>query len=254
MEAWKSRLPRTREDWERGWTFIEPYFADLPPGHITLELLDEWYARLMRAKGIDVAYRAMKTWRALYNVMAGMKLCTPKADPSLAIRRKTPNRRTQVWSEGEAVRLVKGAWRAGYRGLACIIAVAWDTSFSPVDVRTLTPAQAVKTAQEWGFLIERTKSGEAAFGTLSPRTQRLVLAYVESLGVTLLDDAPIFRSRGFARAPRAADRAPACLTRRTRWSTTSPNCAGWFSGKGRSVASWTCGDPARSRPMPAALP
>ncbi|MER9628830.1 hypothetical protein [Mesorhizobium sp. M0296] len=48
-----------------------------------------------------------------------------------------------------------------------------------------------------GFLIARTKSGEAAFGTLSPRTQRLVLAYVESLGVTLLDDAPIFRSRGF---------------------------------------------------------
>ncbi|MER8484957.1 hypothetical protein [Mesorhizobium sp. M1322] len=101
MEAWKSRLPRTREDWERGWTFIEPYFADLPPADITLELLDEWYARLLRAKGIDVAYRAMKTWRALYNVMAGMKLCAPRADPSLAIRRKTPNRRTQVWSEGE---------------------------------------------------------------------------------------------------------------------------------------------------------
>ncbi|WP_202363123.1 hypothetical protein [Mesorhizobium sp. L-2-11] len=64
-------------------------------------------------------------------------------------------------------------------------------------MRTLTPARAVQTAQEWGFLIERTKSGEAAFGTLSPRMQRLVLAYVESLGVTLLDDAPIFRSRGF---------------------------------------------------------
>ncbi|MER9282029.1 hypothetical protein [Mesorhizobium sp. M0522] len=196
-EAWKRLAPRTREDWERGWTYIEPYFADLPPADISLELLDEWYARLLRAKGVDIAYRAMKTWRALYNVMAGMKLCQPKADPSLAIRRKTPVPRRQTWTEGETVRLVKGAWRAGYRGLACIIAVAWDTSFSPVDARTLTPAQAVQTAKEWGFLIERTKSGEPAFGTLSARTQRLVLSYIESLGVTLLDDAPIFRSRGF---------------------------------------------------------
>ncbi|TPM41584.1 hypothetical protein [Mesorhizobium sp. B2-3-4] len=202
MEAWKRMAPRTREDWERGWTYIEPYFADLPPADITLELLDDWYARLLRAKGIDIAYRAVKTWRSLYNVMAGLKLCTPKADPSLAIRRKTPNARHQVWTEGEAVRLVKGAWRNGFRGLACIVAVAWDTSFSPVDVRTLTPAQAMQTAKEWGFLIERTKSGESAFGTLSARTQRLVLAYIDQLGATLLDDAPIFRSRGFAPGPK----------------------------------------------------
>ena len=85
--------PRTREDWERGWTFIEPFFADLPPADISLELLDEWYGRLLRVKGVDIAYRAMKTWRSLYTVMAGMKLCTPKADPSHAIRRQTPNRR-----------------------------------------------------------------------------------------------------------------------------------------------------------------
>ena len=32
---------------------------------------------------------------------------------------------------------MKSAWRHGYHGLACIIAVAWDTQFSPVDVRTL---------------------------------------------------------------------------------------------------------------------
>lgn len=197
LQEWQRKPPRTREDWERGWSFIEPIFADLPPAAITLEVLDEWYADLLRVNGVDIAYRAMKTWRSLYTVMAGMKLCPPRADPSQAIRRKTPPPRHQTWTAGEVVRLVKGAWRAGYRGLACIVAVAWDTSFSPVDVRTLTPAQAMKTAQEWGFLIARTKSREAAFGTLSKRTQRLVLAYVEGLGVTLLDDAPIFRSRGF---------------------------------------------------------
>ncbi|ESY14056.1 hypothetical protein X751_28835 [Mesorhizobium sp. LNJC395A00] len=60
MDAWKRKPPRTREDWERGWTFIEPYFADLPPADITLELLDDWYGRLLRVKGVDIAYRAVK--------------------------------------------------------------------------------------------------------------------------------------------------------------------------------------------------
>lgn len=203
MQAWKTKPIRTREDWERGWQWIEPVFADLPPSSITLEHLDRWYHRLLQKHGVDSAYRAMKTWRALYNVMASMKLCAPKGDPSLAIRRKTPKGRHQVWRAGEVVRFVKGAWRAGFKGLACIIAIAWDTSFSPVDVRSLTSAQAMETADgAWGFLIDRTKSREAAFGTLSPRTRRLIEAYVADLGVTLLDDAPIFRTRGFAPGPK----------------------------------------------------
>lgn len=198
MEAWKRRPVRTREDWERGWGYIDPVFGDLPPSSITLAHLDAWYARLLNKNGVDIAYRAMKTWRALYVVMAGMKLCRQGEDPSLSIRRQTPQGRTETWRAGEVVRMVKGAWRNGYKGLACIVAIAWDTSFSPVDVRTLTPAQAMQTGStEWGFLIERTKSGESAFGTLSPRTQRLVTAYVDGLGATLLDDAPIFRTRGF---------------------------------------------------------
>ena len=125
-----------------------------------------------------------------------MKLVTGQ-DPSRAIRRKTPKGRHQIWSDGEVVRLVKGAWRPGYCGLACIIAVAWDTSFAPVDVRTLTPAQAFDSGSEWGFLIERTKTGKPAFGTLTARTRRLVQNYVEHLGVVVLLDSPIFRSRGY---------------------------------------------------------
>lgn len=201
-ESWKAREPRTREDWERGWRYIDPVFGDQPPRAVTFELLDDWYHALLRKHGVDIAYRAMKTWRSLYTVMAGMKLCPAGQDPSRAIRRRSQKRRTETWSAGEVVRMVKAAWRAGYRGLACIVAVAWDTSFSPVDVRTLTPAQAMQTGEDWGFLITRAKSGEAAFGTLSRRTQRLVLAYVDGLGVTLLDDAPIFRTRGFTPGPK----------------------------------------------------
>jgi hypothetical protein len=159
-------------------------------------MLDKWYFAIKAKKGAGEAGRAMKTWRALYNVLADMKLCAKGQDPSLSIRRESVAGRVETWSEGEAVRLVKQAWREGYQGLACIIAVAWDTGFSPVDVRTLAQSNAVALGGSWGFRVERTKTGEAALGTLSTRTRKLVEAYVAQLGFDLHDDAPIFRTRG----------------------------------------------------------
>jgi hypothetical protein len=201
-DSWaKGRKLRTREDWERGWSYIEPYFGDQPPGVVTFEHLDRWYHGLKAKHGIGEAFRAMKTWRALFKVMASMKLVTGQ-DPSLAIRRETPKPRHQTWTEGEAVRLVKGAWRAGYRGLACIVAIAWDTGFAPVDVRTLTPADAFEAGGEWGFAIDRDKTGVAVLGTLSPRTRRLILTYLDQLGASVFPDAALFRSRGYAAGPK----------------------------------------------------
>ena len=72
--TWASKAHRTREDWDRGWDYIEPYFGDVPPSKITFEHIDKWYARIMRQKGAGEAGRAMKIWRAHYNVMASMRL------------------------------------------------------------------------------------------------------------------------------------------------------------------------------------
>jgi hypothetical protein len=74
--SWKGKKLRTREDWERGWRYIEPVFGDRPASKITFEHLDRWYARLLDKHGVDGAYRAMKTWRSIYCVMASMKLVT----------------------------------------------------------------------------------------------------------------------------------------------------------------------------------
>lgn len=197
---------RTREDWERGWKYIDPVFGDVAPDTITMELMDKWYHRLKEKHGIGEAGRAMKTWRALYTVMAAMKLCMPDQDPSRAIRKQSVPGRTETWTEGEVVRLVKGAWRSGFKGLACIIAVAWDTSFSPVDCRTLTPANAMAAGDDWGFLIKRGKTDETAFGIMSPRTRRLVQYYVSGLDFELHEDAPIFRTRGAAPGPKGGRR------------------------------------------------
>lgn len=201
-DSWaKGRKLRTREDWERGWAYIEPYFGDQPPAVVTFEHLDRWYHMIKAKHGVGEAFRAMKTWRALYRIVSSMKLVTGQ-DPSLAIRRETPKPRHQVWTEGEAARIVKGAWRASYKGLACIVAVAWDTGFAPVDVRTLTPADAFEAGEDWGFAIDRDKTGVPVFGTLSPRTRRLILAYLDHLGAAVLPDAPLFRSRGHAPGPK----------------------------------------------------
>ena len=162
--AWAAKKPRSREDWDRGWKYIEPFFADQRPASITFEMLDKWYFAIKAKKGTGEADSAMKTWRALYNVLADMKLCSKGQDPSLSIRRKSVAGRTQAWTEGEVVRLAKQAWRTGYRGLACVIAVAWDTGFSPVDVRTLSQANVVALGDSWG-----SKSS-------APRPARLRLA------------------------------------------------------------------------------
>lgn len=194
---WTKKPPRTREDWERSWRYIDPAFGTSDPRTVTFELIDRWYAHLTKVKGVGEAGRALKIWRALYGVLASLKLCTPGHDPSKAIRKEGVAGRTETWREGEVVRMVKSALRAGYGGLACIIAVAWDTQFSPVDARTLTPGQAVTSGSDMAFAIGRTKTNEAAFGILSKRTQRLVEWYIASLAFALHDDAPMFWTRGF---------------------------------------------------------
>lgn len=198
LQAWKGKAPRTREDWERGWKFIAPVFGDMAPSAVTLEMLDQWYARVTAVKGAGEAGRALKIWRALYTVLAALRLCQAGQDPSLGIRKATIAGRTQTWRQFEVVRLCKAAWRSGHRGLACIMAIAWDTSFAPVDVRTLTPSQAVTSGQDIAFLTDRTKTGVSAYGTLSRRTERMVRAYLAGLDYTLHEDAPIFRTKGYA--------------------------------------------------------
>ena len=42
-ETWKAKKPRTREDWERGWSHISPIFGDVAPRTVTFEHVDAWY-------------------------------------------------------------------------------------------------------------------------------------------------------------------------------------------------------------------
>ncbi|MFZ5746197.1 MAG: hypothetical protein ACOY45_00910 [Pseudomonadota bacterium] len=187
--------PRTREDWERGQRAIDPVFGMVAPRTVTFEHLDAFYAATLCGRGVSEAYRAIKHWRRLWKIMAAMAYCAAQADPSKGIRRETPKPRSQVWRSGEVARLVKTAIRSGYTGLACIIAVAWDTQFSPVDARKLTIGNLREHGDALLFeAVRREKTGKAIIGTLSKPTARLVRAYLASHEDALTEE-PIFRHR-----------------------------------------------------------
>jgi hypothetical protein len=192
---WMAKAPRTREEWERAWKHIEPVFGDVRPRIVTLEHISKFRLNVEEKVSRREAHRVIKIWRALWRVAAALKYCTRDADPSLGIRNKEPERRKAAWNYREAVLLVKGAWRAGYFGLAAAIAVAWDSSLSPVDVRSLTPSQRVRDSQGELFEVSRAKTGRAAAGTISRQTSRILDAYLAALGAEIAPDAPLFRNR-----------------------------------------------------------
>jgi len=208
---WAARAHLTREKiWWPAWIRIRDMWGDVAPDTITFEMMSKWRAALEKKYGRGVAHKTLRVWRTFWKIMLGMKVART-ADPSLGIRNRAPAPRWQRWSEGETVRLVKTAWRHGYNGLACIVAVAWDTQFSPVDVRTLA---ARHRATIGGHLIfdrqveGRAKAGRGAIGTVSPRTERLVRAYLETLSIELHPDAILFRTRTgavYGREPLAHD-------------------------------------------------
>jgi hypothetical protein len=195
---WSKRALSARTKiWWPAWFRIRDIWGDIAPDTITFEQMSRWHAALEKKNGRDVAHKTLRVWRAFWPVMQGLKIATG-TDPSRGIRNNAPPPRFQRWREGEAVRLVKGAWREGYQGLACIVAVAWDTQFSPVDVRTLAERHRAVAGGRLIFdrqIDGRAKTGRAAIGTLSRRTERLISAYLSALGAERLPDAVLFRTR-----------------------------------------------------------
>jgi hypothetical protein len=192
---WMVKAPRTREEWGRAWVHIGRVFGDVRPRSVTLEHISAFREKIERDVSRREAHRVIKIWRALWRVAAAMGYCQRDADPALGVRNKEPERRQAIWRTLEPAALIERAWREGYRGLAVVIAVAWDSSLSPVDVRKLTPAQRVRDGQGDMFKVERAKTGRAAIGTISQVTSELLDTYLAQLGAEIAPDAPIFRNR-----------------------------------------------------------
>jgi hypothetical protein len=143
------------------------------------------------------AFRVIKVWRALWAKLPGFGYkALPNADPSLTFANSAPPPRQEIWPHHDVLQLVQRAWRERYYGLAALLAVAWDTMLSPVDVRTLTIGQRLDDGQGSYFDLERAKTGRAAAGTLSRWSEAILDAYLAKLGIELHNAAPIFWTRG----------------------------------------------------------
>ncbi len=196
---WGRKAPRTREDWWRGWKRIKPVFGDVDPRTVSLEDISAWRFAIEETVSLREAHRAVKIWRALWQVAGALLYCDKNADPSGGVRNTAAAARDLTWSEGEVVRVAKRAWRMGYHGLAAVIAVAWDTQLSPGDVRELRQSQLVASQDGAVFFTARGKTGTPVGGVLSPRSLAVLTAYLEQIGVELHDDAYIFRNRSGGR-------------------------------------------------------
>ncbi len=202
--AWASKSEATKKkDWQWSWRWIGPVFGDCDPNTVQPEDIEQLYAHILATKGLHTAHRTIKVWRALWRAMAALGYCEAMADPSRIMRNTAPKGRREVWSEGEVARIGKMAWRLGYRGLAAIIAVAWDTSFSPVDVRRLMASQRHRDARGGFFVAARGKTQVEVIGTLTARSEAVLTTYLDQLGAVVAGDAPLFRNR--AGRPYTAD-------------------------------------------------
>ena len=159
-------------------------WGDVAPDTITFEMMSKWRAALEKKHSRGVAHKTLRVWRTFWKIMLGMKVART-ADPSLGIRnqRRHPagnvGRRAKPFASSKPLgATATGVWRASS-------AVAWDTQFSRVDVRTLA---AGHRAMVGGHLVfdrqadGRAKTGRAAIGTVSARTERLIEAYLGDAG------------------------------------------------------------------------
>ena len=195
-DKWRGLAASTRvKDWDWSWKFIGPVFGDVDPKTIEVEHIEALRLQVLQDRKLHTAHRMIKTWRALWKVMAAMKYCELDADPSKIIRNTAPRGRSQTWKPGEIARLGKAAWRAGYHGLATVISIAWDTQFSPGDCRLLKFSQLVRNSGGWFFDTARAKTNEAVIGTLSRRTENMLTAYIASLPAAITEEMRIFRNR-----------------------------------------------------------
>lgn len=208
----RNKDQESRDDWPRAWKWLGPAFGDVNPTTIQPEHFLRLDAAGGKPKGliakieqkisVTERHRVIKVWRALWVKMAAMGYTHGKVDPSLAIANWTAAPRQAIWLEGEVVRLIKRAWRMGYKGLAALMAAAWDSQLSPIDLRSLTTGQRADDLHGAIFALARAKTNRPAAGSLGKRATRLLDAYITSLEFELLPNAPIFRTRGSGTTPK----------------------------------------------------
>lgn len=201
-EAWKKKGLRTREDYARAWRHIDawrpaparPLLSHTIISRITTELCEGFVAHLETTLSPNERHRTVK-WLKVLLADAVVRLRLGYASPAAKIPNPQPKGRTAIWLGAEIDDLVAGAMLAGFEAMSLAIWTAWETMFSPVDVRTLRPHQLKRDATGWYVVAERQKTGKEAFAAISDELGAELSAYLKRQARAEADDTPIFRQR-----------------------------------------------------------
>lgn len=119
---------------------------------------------------------------------------TKAENPTYVVKNEVPKARTQSW-ESEAVRnAIKLGWAKGYHGCVVGLAIQYDTSMRPGDVRTL-PLEHLDLVGRRSILPAQSKTDNPHWTTLWPETCQLIERYLKIRGVVVLPGQPLIRTR-----------------------------------------------------------
>lgn len=201
-ETWKKKGARTREDYDRAWKHIDtwrpkpdrPTFSRTQVDHISTTLCEGLNAHLERAVSPNERHRTIKALKVLLADMV-VRLRLGYASPAAKIANPQPAGRAAIWLGAELEDLAAGAAMAGFEGISLAIETAWETMFSPVDVRTLRPHQIKSDGHGFYIQRDREKTGKEAFAAISDHLASALQTYIKRQGRGEADDTPIFRQR-----------------------------------------------------------
>jgi hypothetical protein len=200
--VWAKKGPRTREDYDRAWKHIDawrpaagkPTLSRTVITQLTTELCEQFADHLETTLSPNERHRTIK-WLKVLLADAAVRLRLGYASPAAKLKNPQPKGRTAIWLGAQVEDMAAGAAIAGFEGMSLAIETAWETMFSPVDVRTLRPRQIKRDAGGWYATGHRGKTRVEFFAALSDDLAGRLLAYIERQGRAEADDTPIFRQR-----------------------------------------------------------
>ena len=151
--------------------------------------VERFYDALRRKGSVHKAAKVMKDFRYLFN--RALRLDMVRYNPTKAVKIKQPPARQVVWKPEQVEHAIQKAWDDGFTGAAVALAIAYDTSLRPGDIRALTCGQV----QDDRITLTQSKTGRVQHCPLYPETKVLIDRYKASMGVAMLPGVVLVRTR-----------------------------------------------------------
>jgi site-specific recombinase XerD len=182
------KAPATIDELEYALVSILKVFGPSRLKSITPTRCEKFYDALRAQGSLHRAAKIMKWFRYVMN--RARKLGLIELNPTEVVTIRQPKARQATWEEEQVYDAIKIAWRQRQYGTAAAIAIMYDTSLRPGDVRMLPP----EAFSEDRVTLVTAKTGTHAELPLSSETAKLVTRYKAKLGAIPMPGQPLLRT------------------------------------------------------------